>query len=381
MNTLTVRRAKPVARRPHERGATRVDIHVPLRTLTTLTLWFLGIWFFTTLFSLVVQLVIGFMLASAFAPVVTRLVGRGISRGTAVATVGVGILLGIGLFLIVLIPALARHAGRFSENLPAYMDQLADRLRQYSPDLHDQFQARASGSETTIDELVTSLVMVGSSLIQAMVVTFSIAAFTVYLLLDGERIFTWLTSEVRDPVRTRLRSAIEASSHVVSSYVCGQVIASLLFGTFSFAVLSLTGVPEPLVLAILAAIMDALPIVGPVIATAPAALLAFTVSPITAIAVLFLYLVYQQIESYVIFPRVFRRTLHLHPLAVLLSVLVGTQLLGVIGALLALPISAVIPVVFRIWRSPVTPADNSAAVPASPVRRRSSIHTMRTRRA
>jgi predicted PurR-regulated permease PerM len=90
-------------------------------------------------------------------------------------------------------------------------------------------------------------------------------------------------------------------------------------------------------------------VVGVVIAAVPAALLALTVSPATAGIVMALYLAYQQVENYLIVPRVYRGTLELHPFAVLIAVLVGAQLLGVLGVLLALPIAAAVPVIERIW--------------------------------
>src|SRR5690349_12854580 len=94
MKPSPVRFIRP-ARAPRQPGtSSRLDIHIPIRTLITLTLWFAGLWFFTTLSSLILQLVIGFMLASAFTPLVIWLGKRGVSRGGAVALIGAGLLLG-----------------------------------------------------------------------------------------------------------------------------------------------------------------------------------------------------------------------------------------------------------------------------------------------
>ena len=137
--------------------------------------------------------------------------------------------------------------------------------------------------------------------------------------------------------------------NLLSSGERALVALSLLFGIFAYVVLSILGVPQPLLLAILAAVADAIPVVGVAIATIPAVLLALTISTPVAGIVLALYLAYQQVENYVIVPRVYRGTLELHPFAVLLAVLVGAQLLGVLGVLLALPIAAAVPVIERIW--------------------------------
>jgi predicted PurR-regulated permease PerM len=108
-------------------------------------------------------------------------------------------------------------------------------------------------------------------------------------------------------------------------------------------------VPQALFLALLAAAFDAVPLVGVFIATVPAVLLALTVSVPAAIIVLVAYVVYQQFENYVLAPRVYRGTLQISSFAVLIAVLVGAQLLGIVGALLALPVAAAIPVVEQIW--------------------------------
>jgi predicted PurR-regulated permease PerM len=131
--------------------------------------------------------------------------------------------------------------------------------------------------------------------------------------------------------------------------VLGQLITSALFGLFSFALLTLLDVPQALFLAILAAFMDAIPIAGILIATVPAVLLAFTVSPTAAVIVLVAYVVYQQVENYIIVPRVYNNTLQISSFAVLVSVLIGGELLGILGVLLALPVAAAIPAIERIW--------------------------------
>jgi predicted PurR-regulated permease PerM len=108
-------------------------------------------------------------------------------------------------------------------------------------------------------------------------------------------------------------------------------------------------VPSAAVLALIAAIGDAIPQIGVTLATIPAVLLALTQSLETALIVLVAYFIYQQIENYVTSPRVFSRTLQLSPLVTLLAVLIGGKLLGIIGVLFALPVAAAIPTVAAIW--------------------------------
>ena len=105
--------------------------------------------------------------------------------------------------------------------------------------------------------------------------------------------------------------------------------------------------PSAAILALIAAIGDAIPQIGVTLATIPAVLLALTQSVETALIVLFAYFAYQQ--NYVTSPRVFSRTLQLRPLVTLLAVVIGGKLLGIVGLLLALPVAAAVPTVVAIW--------------------------------
>jgi predicted PurR-regulated permease PerM len=150
--------------------------------------------------------------------------------------------------------------------------------------------------------------------------------------------------------RERARRIRREVSHVVGAYARGQLIVSSLFAVFTFVTLTVAGTPEPLLLAVLAAFLDAIPLVGATIATVPAVLLSLTVSIPTGLVVLALYVVYQQVENYLIIPRVYRGALQIPSLAVLVAVIIGSTLLGIIGALLSLPVAAAVPTVLRAWR-------------------------------
>jgi predicted PurR-regulated permease PerM len=138
-------------------------------------------------------------------------------------------------------------------------------------------------------------------------------------------------------------------SRVVTGYVQGQVLTSALFGLFAFAVLSLLHVPAAMPLALLAAVCDVVPVIGIILATVPPVAIALSVSPGTALIVLALYALYHVLENYVIIPRVYGNRLRLSSLVVLVALIVGGELFGIAGALLALPLVAAYPIIERIW--------------------------------
>jgi len=161
-----------------------------------------------------------------------------------------------------------------------------------------------------------------------------------------------------------MRKMVPEVFDVLRSYSIGQLLASLLFATFSFITLSLVHVPAALPLAVFAGLCDAIPVAGIFLATVPAALLGLTVSHRAALLLVALYLCYHGFEAYVLVPRLYGNRLQLSTLTVLLAIIVGATLAGPLGVVLALPLVAVFPVVEKHWLDsylhPDAVADHSA---------------------
>ncbi len=335
---------------------------LPASTIAKVILTLAGIWLLFRLWPLLVQLVVAFLLAAALDPSVTRLERRGWPRSASIAAITAGFLAVVGLVLWLLIPPLIEQGANFASNLPAYTDRVQGLLNKY-PAVQERIESASAEGSADPTAVFTGALAFGSGLVQGVATFFIVLVLTVYLLVDGERVYSWVTHYLPPRQRAKIRLAMPEISKVVSGYIIGQAITSLIFGVFAFVVLAVLGVPEPLLLAIVAAFADAIPIAGVLIATVPAVLLGLTVSIPTAVIVFALYMAYQQIENYVIVPRIYRGTLQISSFAVLVAVLIGGQLLGIVGVLLALPIAAAIPVVERIWRDQAAPAGSMANAP------------------
>ncbi|MGH2549690.1 MAG: AI-2E family transporter [Thermomicrobiales bacterium] len=329
---------------------TKTQIEIPWRTVVRVLMIFATLWLVQRLWSVILMFIIALFFTAALAPFVSRIERRGHRRATAVAITLLTVLALQAVFLVLLLQPLINEGRDLSDNLPQYTSDLTDRFQSRYPDLYNWAQDQADslqsrGTSVPVDGLVT----VASGIVTAISNGLLVFVMTAYMLADGRRIYEWCVRYLPDGPEAKVRRTIPEISHVVSGYVVGQLATSVAFGIFTFAVLSFANVPQALFLALLAAIMDAVPLVGVFIATVPAVLLALTVSVPAAIAVLIAYVVYQQFENYLLAPRVYRGTLQISSFAVLLAVLIGSQLLGIVGALLALPVAAAIPVVERIW--------------------------------
>jgi hypothetical protein len=178
----------------------------------------------------------------------------------------------------------------------------------------------------------------GQATVTTLMTTFVVLTATLYLLLDGRRLYAWLLAYVPRSQREKMALTMPEVSKVVYAYVRGQFITLTLFAAFVAITLWSLNVPGVLPLSLLAAVCDVVPLVGIVVATMPAALLALTVTPYTSGVVVGAYGFYHLFETSFIVPRVYGSTMRLSALAVLLALIVGSALQGLLGAVLVLPL-------------------------------------------
>lgn len=314
-----------------------------LRVLGTLAaLAFLG-----ATWHILVWILISLMFVATFNPVVRRLQAR-VQRPWAITAVVLLALGVVGIVLAIMIPPLVRQAENLTGRLPEIVAQAeAVATRAHFPlNLHAHLSKMSAGANAHL--LDFSLVLVNSLLGM-----FTVFILTVYLLVEGPQVATSLTSLLPRGERMHFRRMFDEIGVQIGAYMRGQLTTSLLAGLFAFVILLVLRVPEPLALAFLMMLADLIPLVGPLIGTIPAVAMALTVSPGLAVVVLIAYVVYLQVEANFIGPRVYGNALKLSPFVVLVAFLVGGTLLGMLGAVLALPTAAAIPIVARYfmeWR-------------------------------
>jgi len=171
----------------------------------------------------------------------------------------------------------------------------------------------------------------------------------VYFLIEARQTYAFVRDFV--PVRHRARfdrTAAEARE-VAYGFVVGNFVTSTCAGVYFFIWLTVLGVPAAMLLALLGFVFDFIPVLGFYLSCFPAMLMAATVSPGLALAMIPVYLSYDFLENYILAPRVYGKRLELSKVAVLLSFAIGGTLAGVVGAVLALPLAAIFPTIDRLW--------------------------------
>jgi predicted PurR-regulated permease PerM len=304
--------------------------------LVLVTLWALA-----RLWQVFVLVVTAFIFMAALLPYVEWLVRRGINRVVAVLLIMLTVLLILGSVVAIVAPAMFDEFRDLKANLPQYAQDFEDFMAGFGFDT-ERWDLPERAREVEWDKIISGSQAVdfGQRVALGVISGFTVAVLTAYLLVDTRRLRTFLFRFVPEGREPDAEHFLQALSRVVGGYVRGQLITSLIIGLYTTAVLVIVDVPNSVAFGVLAAFADIIPLVGAFIAIVPAVVAAFQESPTQAVIVLVALLVYQQFEDRFLVPKIYGQTLNLPSLVVLLAVLVGGELLGVAGILLALPAAA-----------------------------------------
>jgi predicted PurR-regulated permease PerM len=298
---------------------------------------------------------IALFLAMALNPAVDALEARIKRRGLATGIVFVLALGGIALIGALFIPTLVDQVNEFARKVPDYLDDLTKgrgKLGFLQEKYHLVDKARDAveeGGAAKLLGLSGTAVAVAKGVVNAVVASLTIAFLTFFMLLEGPKWVDRFFSLLSPPSRQRWGGVAHQIYRTVGGYVTGNLFISLIAGTLTTIVLRIMGVPFAIALGLIVAILDLIPLAGATIAAIVVGGVAFLHSITAGIVVVVFFIVYQQVENHVIQPIVYGRTVQLSPLIVLISVLIGAELAGVLGALGAIPVAGSIQVFFLDW--------------------------------
>jgi putative heme transporter len=321
----------------------RVLVEVPPRTFVKIGVAVILAWCLWQLSGMILLLVVAVVLAAALNGPVCWIQQRGLSRTVATLTVA-GI---VAVTTIVFLLSTWSMLTSQWEFLSARLTTVARDAKEYVP-LWIYSSARARDNDWFAGLQSTAIGFAQSSVTALTLIVLGFFV-TIYLLIEGRQTIQWFVAFFPTRHRPRLEQTLAESHDVIRAYVRGNMITSLFATIWVLAWLTVLGVPAALLLAVIAGIADFVPVLGFIASVLPAALLALTVSPRAALAVLALYITYHVIENYFIGPWAYGRRLRLSELAVILAFVAGATLAGVIGAIIALPMAALYPTIERIW--------------------------------
>jgi len=293
---------------------------------------------------------LAFFIAVGLEPIVTLLHRHRVRRGWAVALVSLGFLAVLVGFLALAIPPLVDEANRLIKLAPHYLQELNDRssfIGHMNAKYHivDHLQKALSGGG--LSSVTSGVFGAGKIVLGVVTAVIVVVALTIYFLADLPRVTSMLYRLVPHSRRARTGLLIDEVFARVGGYVLGNLITSVIAAVGTLIWLEIFGVPYPILLSVFVAFMDLIPIVGSTVAGIVVSLVALTVSLPIALATAGFYIVYRNAEDYLITPRVMKRTVDVSGLVTVIAVLIGGTLLGIIGALIAIPIAAGIKLVLE----------------------------------
>ena len=294
-------------------------------------------------------LVIGFLaliIAAAIHALVAALEARGVRRVLAVLLVYLGLFVIVGVMLALLVPPLLTQARQFATDLPTIIGKLSTAINALLA------QVGLSTDASIVDRVLGQLGSLGGSLAQipGVIVGFLSALLLVtflsaLMILERDRARTWVMRFVAPADRPALDGLLRKAAVRLGAYVRGQLLIMLVTGVGSFVGLTLIGIPFALPLGIFAFLTEAIPIAGPIIAGILMIIVGFTQSPLQGVLALALVAIIQQAESLVLVPVIQGRLISISPVVALLAVLAGSAIGGIPGAILAIPVVAIVMVV------------------------------------
>jgi predicted PurR-regulated permease PerM len=330
----------------------RVEIVIGFRTLTTIlafaVLVVLAVLSLGTLISIFVAAVI----ALGLDPIVGSLVRRGWKRGRAALAVFAGLFLAAFLLVVFAAKPVWDQVVEFVEALPGYWDQLqqTDWFNNLigTAGVDDKVANALKSLAAGLPDAATTLIGIAGGVFGSLLSMVTLTFLALFLLMERPAITDWLFGFTAPEQDERWRPVVEESIHAVSSSLVGNVAISIVAGTVAGLSAWLLGLPFAPVLAVIAGLLDLIPQVGATIASVILVFVALAaVSVGAAIAMLVIQLIYQQVENYVVYPLVYRRAVELTAFTTIVAVLLAGAILGIVGAILAVPFAAVIKIVIR----------------------------------
>jgi predicted PurR-regulated permease PerM len=330
-------------------------VRFPVKTVLTVLGLIIAVWALLHVVvvarSVIVYILIAIFLALAINPLVAWIMRRGVrSRGVASGLACLLVLAGIAAIGYAFIPTLIDNVNNFVDAVPGYVHDLTKgkgRLGFLETKYHVverlEHYVKEGGAKKLLG-LSGVAISVTKSVLSFIVGAVTVAFLTFFMLLEGptwmERFYGLLPEESQP----RWRGVGHGIYRQVGGYVTGNLAISLIAGALATFVLLLLGVPFAVALGLLVGLLDLLPLVGATIAAVIVVAVGFLHSVLAGIVLIVFFIVYQQFENHVLQPLVYNRTVALSPLAILVSILIGAELAGVLGALAAIPVAGAIQV-------------------------------------
>jgi predicted PurR-regulated permease PerM len=304
---------------------------------------------FASISQVFVLIVISLFFAAGLNPSVTFFQRRGLKRGFAVTAVVACVIAFLALFVWVALPPVINQINSLFNNAPSIISSLKNNSTIYKLNEHygiiDTLQKKATSSIKDGQLVVKAfggVIGVGKAVISGLVASLTIIILTLYFLATLPSVTKSVYRIIPSSRRDRISKLSDAIIYRIGVFVGGQITVGFIAGIFTLILGLALNLPYKTALAMLVLVCGLIPLIGHFLGITVVTIVALSKSPITALVAFVAYLIYVQIENYVIMPRIMRRSLSIPGLVTIISVMIGSSLLGLVGGILAVPVAAAV---------------------------------------
>jgi predicted PurR-regulated permease PerM len=299
-----------------------------------------GAWTLIQLFPVILVVAVSLFLVGTLNPAVEWLESRRVRRTWGIAIVFTAVLVTTLLVMALTIPPLLDQVTTLAKQEPAIRDHIAGTLARWRVSAPLAESLRSVRYEALARTAASTALAYSTRVVAIVAYALSAAFLALYVMLDRDRLRGGLFSIVPRTHHIRLSRVLLNLERIVGGYIRGQVLTSVFMAVFVFGLLTVARVPNAIAIAVFAGVADVLPYIGVFLSVGPAVMGALAVGPVAAGVVLVAMVLYEEFESRYLIPRIYGRALRLPSSIVLVALLAGGTLMGVLGALLALPVAA-----------------------------------------
>jgi len=320
-------------------------VDISYKTVVFAVFFVIGLWFLYLIKDIILSLFVAFILMSALRPFVEKLEKYRVPRGLSIGIIYILVIFIISFIGSVIFPPLVNETTKLFKTispvggLPIFYQEILNFFKNLN---FDAFTKISPYSGNVMD-LVRTIIAIFDSIVS----TLGLFVFTFYLLLERKYLSNILGSFLGEASAKRGVEIVTRVEDRLGSWVRGQILLCLAVGILSFIGLTILNIPYALPLALIAAILEIVPIIGPIISGIPAVLIALATSPGMALIVVLLYFIIQQIENNLIVPNVFNKIVGLRPVLTIIALMIGGKLMGIGGVILSIPTVLVIQTIIQ----------------------------------
>lgn len=325
----------------------RMKIDISTSAIIKIILAVFGIWFLFAIREIVVLFFIVLVIVAAFSPLVDKM-EKYLPRFIVLIILSIillGFLTGVGFLII---PPIVNQIGQIALNLPNILNHYAPVVQNIQTSVN-QYQDNLLNFSSQLGGFTSGIYASTVNFIGGVVAFVTILVLSFYLLLEKDAIQKSFSQITPTEHQERIFALIGKITTKMGNWLRGQGVLMIFVGVLDGIILLILGVPYALTLAVWGGLVEVIPYIGPWLGLVPALIIAYTISPLTALLVLIAYILIQQLEGNILIPKIMGKAVGLSPVIIILSLLIGAKLMGILGVLISVPFAAALSVIVQEW--------------------------------